>query len=45
VVDFLLFHDFFKAGETHTFVEYLIGILSVGVIINALYALTRASRV
>jgi hypothetical protein len=28
-VDWLLFHDGFKAGETHTTTEYLTGILSI----------------
>lgn len=43
-VDFLLFHDFLKVGETHTFVEYLVGVLSILVIVNSARALfTNAS--
>jgi hypothetical protein len=33
VVDFLFFHDVFKAGERITFPQYLTGLLSVPVII------------
>jgi hypothetical protein len=40
LVDFLLFHDIFKAGEAVTFAEYLTGVLSMPVlIISALYLL------
>ena len=28
-VDWLLFHDAFKAGETHTTADYLVAVLSV----------------
>jgi hypothetical protein len=38
-VDFFLFHDFFKAGESFTFVEYLIGLLSVVVILRSIITL------
>ena len=38
MVDFLFFHDIFKAGETSTFAQYLTGVLSIPVlIISALY--------
>ena len=38
LVDFLFFHDIFKAGETVTFAQYLTGVLSIHVlIISALY--------
>ena len=38
MVDFLFFHDIFKAGETVTFAQYLTGVLSIPVlIISALY--------
>jgi hypothetical protein len=38
MVDFLFFHDIFKAGETVTFAQYLTGALSIPVlIISALY--------
>ena len=33
VVDFLFFHDIFKAGERVTFPQYLTGLLSVPVIV------------
>lgn len=38
-VDFAIFHDIFKVGEPHTFVEYLTGILSIPVIIGSIKAL------
>ena len=38
MVDFLFFHDIFKAGETVTFAQYLTGVLSIPVlIVSALY--------
>ena len=33
VVDFLFFHDVFKAGERVTFPQYLTGVLSIPVIV------------
>ena len=39
LVDFLLFHDFLKQGETFTFVEYLVGALSIPVILMAMHSL------
>ena len=33
VVDFLFFHDVFKAGEHVTFPQYLTGVLSIPVIV------------
>lgn len=38
-VDFLFFHDSFKAGEVTTLPQYLTGILSIPVIIVALRTL------
>ena len=38
-VDFFLFHDVFRTGETYTFVEYLVGFLSVFVILRAIITL------
>ena len=45
-VDLIMFHDLFKAGEQYTLVEYLVGVLSVLVIANALWSLLggRESR-
>lgn len=40
-VDALLFHDLFKTGERYTAVEYLVGALSVLVILNSLTSLLR----
>lgn len=39
VVDWLLFHDLFKAGESYTPVEFLTGILSLLVIVRAVMSL------
>lgn len=40
LVDFLFFHDIFKAGETVTFAQYLTGVLSIPVlVVSALYLL------
>ena len=33
VIDFLIFHDYFKPGETYTLVEYLIGLASILIIV------------
>ncbi len=41
-VDFLMWHDLFKVGETHTVVEYLTGILSIMVIIISLQSLLKS---
>ncbi len=38
-VDFLFFHDFFKAGEVTTFPQYLTGLLSILVIIVSIQSL------
>lgn len=35
VVDWLLFHDIFKAGETHSTTDYLTGFLSLLVFAQA----------
>ena len=44
MVDFLFFHDIFKAGEAATFAQYLTGVLSIPVlVISALYLL-RGTR-
>jgi hypothetical protein len=45
LVDFLFFHDVFKAGETVTFPQYLTGVLSLPVIaISALFLLRGDSN-
>ncbi len=38
-VDFLFFHDFFKAGEVITLPQYLTGLLSIPVLIGSLRSL------
>jgi hypothetical protein len=38
-VDFLFFHDVFKAGETITTAQYLTGALSIIVIVKSLKSL------
>jgi hypothetical protein len=43
-VDFLFFHDLFKAGEIITLPQYLTGILSVPVIIVALQNLLQKPK-
>jgi hypothetical protein len=40
-VDFLFFHDFFKAGEVITLPQYLTGLLSLAVLWRAGAALAR----
>jgi hypothetical protein len=40
-VDFLLFHDIFKAGEQNTLVQYLTGLLSIPVIIISMKSLLK----
>ena len=40
-VDFLFFHDFFKAGETITIAQYMTGVLSILVIAHSAYFLYR----
>jgi hypothetical protein len=39
MVDFFLFHDFLKAGESFSFVQYLIGVLSIVVILRSIITL------
>ena len=39
VMDFLFFHDFFKAGESISLAQYLAGLLSIIVIIRSAMAL------
>jgi hypothetical protein len=40
LVDFLFFHDIFKAGEAVTFAQYLTGVMSIPVlVVSALYLL------
>ncbi|HVW82514.1 MAG TPA: hypothetical protein VHC68_01020 [Candidatus Paceibacterota bacterium] len=41
-VDFLFFHDLFKAGEIITLPQYLTGLLSIIVILRALWSLFGA---
>ena len=38
-VDYLFFHDVLKAGEVITLAEYLVGLLSVIVIVRAAHSL------
>jgi hypothetical protein len=46
LVDFLFFHDIFKAGEAVTFAQFLTGALSIPVlVVSALYLLRGASTV
>ena len=40
-VDFLFFHDIFKAGEIITLSQYLTGILSIFVVVISLQSLFR----
>jgi hypothetical protein len=44
LVDFLFFHDIFKAGESPTFAQYLTGSLSIPVLIVSALYLLRGSR-
>jgi hypothetical protein len=41
VADWFMFHDIFKAGEQYTAVEYLVGTLSILVIINSGWSLFK----
>ena len=41
VVDFFYFHDFFKVGEYTALPEYLVGILSIVVIVRSLQSLFK----
>jgi hypothetical protein len=43
LVDFLFFHDVLKAGEVTPVAQYLVGILSVVVIIRSLLSLLKNS--
>jgi hypothetical protein len=46
LVDFLFFHDIFKAGEVVTFAQYLTGVLSIPVlVVSALYLLRGTGTV
>jgi hypothetical protein len=42
-VDFLFFHDVFKAGEVVTFSQYLTGVLSIPVVIISTLFLLRGN--
>jgi hypothetical protein len=44
LVDFLFFHDVFKAGEVVTFPQYLTGILSIPVVLLSAGFLLRGSN-
>ena len=44
LVDFLFFHDLFKAGEAVTFAQYLTGVLSIPVVVVAVLYLLRGTR-
>jgi hypothetical protein len=41
LVDFLFFHDIFKAGEVVTFPQYLTGLLSIPVMVACIQILLR----
>jgi uncharacterized membrane protein len=41
IVDWLIFHDFLKAGEMYTVTEYLTGLLSLVVIVTSLRSLIK----
>jgi hypothetical protein len=43
LVDFLFFHDLFKAGEAVTFAQYLTGVLSIPVVVVAVLYLLRGT--
>jgi hypothetical protein len=43
LVDFLFFHDVFKAGEVVTFSQYLTGVLSIPVVIVSTLFLLRGT--
>ncbi|HVW23124.1 MAG TPA: hypothetical protein VHB51_01385 [Candidatus Saccharimonadales bacterium] len=43
-VDFLFFHDIFKAGESTSLAQYLTGVLSVPVIVIAALNLLKPSH-
>jgi hypothetical protein len=43
LVDFLFFHDVFKAGEVVTFSQYLTGVLSIPVVIISTLFLLRGT--
>ena len=43
LVDFLFFHDLFKAGEAVTFAQYLTGVLSIPVVVIAMLYLLRGT--
>lgn len=44
LVDFFLFHDFRAPGETFTVVDYMIGMLSIIVIIRAALSLVGTKQ-
>jgi hypothetical protein len=44
-VDFLFFHDFFKAGEVITLPQYMTGVLSLVVIAVSAWSLLKNDRV
>jgi hypothetical protein len=44
LVDFLFFHDIFKAGEAVTFAQYLTGVLSIPVLVVSALYLLRGTR-
>jgi len=39
IVDFFFFHDLFKVGEITTLPQYIIGILSIIVVLRSVYSL------
>lgn len=44
VVDFLFFHDVFKAGEVTTLPQYLTGILSIPVFVVSVQSLLKKTK-
>lgn len=44
LVDFLFFHDIFKAGEAVTFAQYLTGVLSIPVLVVSALFLLRGTH-
>lgn len=41
VINFLIFHDFFKVGEQYSLAEYLTGLVSILVVIFLFSILTK----
>jgi hypothetical protein len=43
-VDFLFFHDIFKAGESTSIAQYLTGVLSIPVFVISIKSLLQANQ-